>query len=116
MLSQDLKDKVQDYLAGDVAIADLEQWIVERMRRYLADPESADADIVCAIEQGLALMSDGIMTETEFRESLSETLALHSLILAPPATTSTSSTGNTRLPCSLSIAESESAMVLTCLS
>jgi hypothetical protein len=116
MLSQDLKNKVQQYLSGETSIADLDEWTAERLRRYLSDPDSADADIVCAIEQGLAQMSDKIMTEAEFRELLSEALALYALILAPPASTSTGSTGSASSRCSLAIAEAESTLALTCLS
>jgi len=116
MLSQDLANKIQQYLSGETSIADLEEWTAKRLRHYLRDPDSADAEIMCTIEQGLAQMSDGIMTEAEFRELLSEALSPHALTPAPSASISTSSTGSEYSACSFRIGDTESSLILICLS
>jgi len=74
MLSPELKEQVVRFVHGGIAAEELEEWLVSREPAYLAQPDSADADMVAAIHLGLAEWSDGIRTMEQFRSLLLEAL------------------------------------------
>jgi len=74
MLSPELKEQVIQFVHGALSVDELEEWLVSREPAYLAQPDSADADMVAAIHLGLAEWSDGIRTLAEFRSLLLEAL------------------------------------------
>lgn len=59
----------------------LEEWLVPKMPTFLKYPESADADVVSAVELGLAEMAAGIRTEENFREFLKQVLQEQTAVL-----------------------------------
>jgi hypothetical protein len=74
MVSSDLKTKVQEFVAGEISVRQLEDWIVPRLPYFLKSLESDDSDLVAAIELSLAELSDSIRSLEEVRRYLSETL------------------------------------------
>jgi hypothetical protein len=74
MLSYELKDKLLDFVEGKITTEQLEDWLVPRLPGFLASPDTADSDVIAAVELGLAEMADGIRTMAEFRDLLRDTL------------------------------------------
>jgi len=74
MFSLELREVVSRYLAGDLALEQLEDWIVPRLQASLESPHAPDAAVVSAIELGLAELSAGIRSEAEFRQLLRDVL------------------------------------------
>lgn len=66
MLSLELKSKILQVVDTTMTIEEFEDWLVPELPVYLASPNSVDADVVAAVELGLAEMSDGIITKNEF--------------------------------------------------
>ena len=77
MISLELRDKVYQFVEGEISATQIEEWVVPRLRLFLESVESADADVVAAIELGLAEMSDGIRTEVQFRDLMKQVLREH---------------------------------------
>lgn len=75
MLSPELKAQIARYLNNQIDLAQLEDWLAPRLAGYAFDSESADAQMVAAIELGLAEMTDEILAEPAFRESLAQQFA-----------------------------------------
>lgn len=109
MLSYELREHVLDYINNRIDLEDLEDWYVPRLRRFLEDPNSADADVIAAIELISVHLMEGLSSEEEARDMLWDALAQHSSVmhrnlseyLYTPgeivADTSTSSSGTTTL-------------------
>lgn len=74
MVSPELREKVVAYLDGKITLAELERWYVPRVPRFFKDPDSADADIIAAIDLGLAELHDRIRTESAVRELIASAL------------------------------------------
>jgi hypothetical protein len=70
MISSDLREKILQYIESDISKTQLEEWLVPKLPEYLRYPESADADVVSAVELGLAEMMAGIRTEDDVRTFL----------------------------------------------
>jgi hypothetical protein len=70
MISSDLREKIFQYIESDISKAQLEEWLVPKLPVFLRYPESADADVVSAVELGLAEILTGIKTEDDFRKFL----------------------------------------------
>ncbi len=81
MLSSELRDKVQEYIESKINLEQLEDWVVPREPAFLKDPASLDADLIAAIELGLAEFSDSVTTEEEFRNALRAALKKDSSVL-----------------------------------
>jgi hypothetical protein len=79
MISSELYNKVIEVIDNQIDIKQLEEWLVPRLPIFLAEPDSAD--VVAAIELGLAEMSDGIRTKEEFSELLLDTIQEQGAIL-----------------------------------
>jgi len=77
MISLELRNKVYQFVDGAISATQLEEWMVARLRLFLESVESADADVVAAIELGLAEMSDGIRTEAQLRQFMKQVLREH---------------------------------------
>jgi len=80
MISLELRDRVRQFAYGEISATQLEEWMVPRLRRFLASVESVDADVVAAIELGLAEMSDGTRTSDEFRDLMKQVLLEHPVV------------------------------------
>jgi hypothetical protein len=74
MISLELRDKLLQYINAETTLEQLEDWVVPRLPAFLKEPSSTDADIISAIELGLAEISDDIRTEDELRAYLNEAL------------------------------------------
>jgi len=74
MISQVLKEKIEQYLQATISAYDLEEWVVPRQPFFMRFPKSDDADLVSTIDLGLVEMSHGIRTEEEFKLMLQEVL------------------------------------------
>lgn len=81
MLSSELRDKVQEYIESKISLEQLEDWVVPREPAFLKDPASLDADLIVAIELGLADISDSVTTEEELRNALRAALKKDSSVL-----------------------------------
>ena len=80
MISLELRDRVRQSAYGEISATQLEEWMVPRLRLLLESVESADADVVAAIELGLAEMGDGIRTEAQFRDLMKQLLLEHPVV------------------------------------
>src|SRR3989304_2454081 len=74
MLTQDLRDKIQQYIKSAISLTDLEEWIVPRLPVFIASALCADADVVSAVELGLAEINAGLRTEKQLQEYLAQVL------------------------------------------
>lgn len=80
MLSAELRDKLRDFVESNIRISDLEEWLVPRLPFFLRFPNSTDADVVSAVELGLAHMANSITTKDEFRDYLKQLLQAQTAI------------------------------------
>jgi len=62
------------YLTGELPLSELENWVVPGLPVLFHNPESPEAGLAGCIELGLAEISDGAMTEDEFRVVLKKSL------------------------------------------
>ncbi len=81
MISSELREKIFQYIEAAINKVQLEEWLVPKMPTFLKYPESADADVVSAVELGLAEMAAGIRTEENFREFLKQVLQEQTAVL-----------------------------------
>jgi len=70
MLSSELSNKILEFVESSITMSQLEEWLVPRLPFFLRIPDSADADIVSAVELGLAEVSSEIRTIEGFRNYL----------------------------------------------
>jgi hypothetical protein len=82
MLSTELRDTIQDFIAAKITIAQLEDWLVPRLPYFYRFPNTADADVVSAVELGLAEMTNGIRDKDEVRKDLKRVLETNNAVLA----------------------------------
>ena len=82
MLSTELRDTIQDFIEAKITLAQLEDWLVPRLPYYLRFPNSTDADVVSAVELGLAEISSRIRSKDEIREYLKQVLQENTAISA----------------------------------
>ena len=82
MLSSDLRDKVLQFVEASITMSQIEEWLVPRLPFFLRNPDTVDADVVAAIELGLAEVSSGIRTKDDFRDYLKNVLRENSAISA----------------------------------
>jgi hypothetical protein len=87
MISSNLREKILQYIELDISKTQLEEWFVPRLPVFLRYPESADADVVSAVELGLAEMTAGIRTEDNFRKFLRRVIQEQTAVATffPPA-------------------------------
>lgn len=81
MISFELKEKIYQVIDSDITFEQLEEWLVPRLPEFLALPNSAEADVVSAIELGLAEMNDNIRTRDEFLALLQTVIREHDTTL-----------------------------------
>ena len=84
MLTSDLREMAYQYVDNRISMQDLEEWLVPNLPMFLASPESDDADIVSAIELGLADVSNRTRTQAEFRQDLKNALDEHREVMLTP--------------------------------
>lgn len=77
MLSPELRDRVISYICGRSDFDALVDWYTPRVFELIDTADSADADVVAAIELCLAEMEDGIRSESETKKYLQSALAEH---------------------------------------
>jgi len=80
MLTPELKQKIIDYLRQEISLQELEEWMIPYESHFLADPDSADADAVSAIELCLAEWSNGLRSEENVRRLLREVIEKHETV------------------------------------
>lgn len=81
MISYELRNTLLQFVNSELDVEQLENWLVPRLPILLASPVSSDADVIAAVELGLAEINDGIRTLDEFRSGLSEVLSGFSSVL-----------------------------------
>jgi hypothetical protein len=74
MLSSELRNQVTLFIESRITLEELETWFVPRLPIYLSIPNSADADVIAAIELGLAEVDNNLRSEAEVRSLLAEVL------------------------------------------
>lgn len=89
MLTPELKQKIIEYLLHEISLQELEEWMVPFESHFLADPDSADADAISAIELGLAEWSDGLRSQEEVRRLLREVIEQHETVQLTTSETGT---------------------------
>jgi len=76
MISSVLRDKILEFTQKRISISDLEEWLVPQIPSMISDPDSTEADLVAAIELGLAEFEEGIRSNDDlirfFEQVLSE--------------------------------------------
>ncbi|MBI2918910.1 MAG: hypothetical protein HYY01_13085 [Chloroflexi bacterium] len=65
-----LLHQVNRYLAGEIVLEQLEDWLLARWRQLFSLPKSPASELAGTIELGLAEMGDGLITEDEFKDTL----------------------------------------------
>ena len=78
MLSYELRERVLDYINNRITIEALEDWYVPRLRQLLKDPNSADANVIAAIEHAIFHLNEGIESEYEAKDKLWDALGKYS--------------------------------------
>jgi hypothetical protein len=81
MLSYELREQVLDYINNHIDLESLEDWYVPRLRQFLKDPDSADAEIVAAIELAVTHLAGGVQDEDEIKDILWDVLSKHSPVM-----------------------------------
>lgn len=86
MLSAELYQTVNRYVERHIKLEELEDWLAARFTKFFRFPYSSDTDFVAEIELALAEMSDGMLTEEEFRSLVSDLLKRQQVVWAsyPP--------------------------------
>ena len=74
MLTSELFDIVDQYLERVISLQELEEWLVPRLPFFFKLPYSGVEELVATIEVGLADISDGTISEEEFRQSLRDSI------------------------------------------
>ena len=74
MLTSELFSVVDQYLARDITLEELEDWLVPRLPFFFKLPYSSDTEFVAEIEMALADMSNQTQTEDGFRSLLKNLL------------------------------------------
>jgi hypothetical protein len=67
MNSLELRDRIFQFVYGEIGLHDLEEWLVPNTPELITDPDSADAGLVAAVELALAEYSDGIRDENSVK-------------------------------------------------
>ncbi len=75
MLSYELREQVLDYINNRIDFEDLQDWYVPRLRQFLEDPNSADADMIAAIELASVQLAEGLSSEDEVKFMLLDTIS-----------------------------------------
>ena len=88
MISSALSNKILEFIAGQITVAQLEDWLVPNLPTLIREPNSADSDIVSAIELGLSELSLGIQSHNEFAVSLQGILGEHVVVFNFPVASS----------------------------
>lgn len=79
MLTSMLIEKTQDYLEKKISLKDFEKWFVPLLPLIFSLPKSFVTDLANTIELGLAEMSDGILSEEQFRATILDFLSIHQI-------------------------------------
>lgn len=74
MLSHELVRQIETYLNNRMTLEELENLTVPMLPALIRDPESPEADLIAALEMGLAQLSDKLISEAEFRTMLQDAL------------------------------------------
>ena len=75
MLSYELREQVLDYINNRIDFEDLQDWYVPRLRQFLEDPNSADADMIAAIELASVQLAEGLSSEDEVKFMLLDAIS-----------------------------------------
>jgi len=81
MISSMLRDTILDFVENRITTHDLEEWFVPRLPALIRYPDSADADVISAIELGLTELDLGIRTRENFINFLKQVLREHSVVI-----------------------------------
>ena len=78
MISSSLRETLINFRESVISPSELEEWVVERI--HLFPEDSADSDVVAAIELALAEISANIKPEDELKRVVAEMLDKHSIL------------------------------------
>jgi hypothetical protein len=105
MLSYELRDMVLQFIDSKITIKQLEEWLVPRLPVFLKFPDSSDANVVAAIELGLAEISDEIRTEDELRKLFQDAIQRPTVLAFYPVNQSVHLTSESSNQTSLLLSE-----------
>jgi hypothetical protein len=74
MFTPELREQVQMFIDGKIGVEQLEDWLTPKLHQFVQDINSEDADLIAAIELGLADLSHGDQTEEELGIYLADVL------------------------------------------
>lgn len=104
MLSYELRENILDYVNSGIDFEVLREWYVPRLREFLAQPESADADVVAVLENLSVMLAEDLISDDDAKDLLWDALGQHSDLLRRSlsqsrsiATSSTSQSGYRRV-------------------
>ncbi|MBI2907276.1 MAG: hypothetical protein HYX92_06430 [Chloroflexi bacterium] len=88
MKTSEIFHKVRQYLEHEKTVSELEDWIVPRLVPFASSAPASARELWGTVELGLAEMSEGQISEDEFRSLLEDFLRTRSV-----GTKATSNTG-----------------------
>lgn len=80
MISNDLRQMLFSFAENEVTLEQFEDWLVPRLPLLISDPDSANAEVVAAVELGLAELSSGIRSATDVRSLVRKALSEQSSV------------------------------------
>lgn len=81
MISSILRDAILDFVESRITAHDLEERFVPRLPDLIKYSDSADADVISAIELGLTELDLNIRTREDFVNFLKRVLREHSVVI-----------------------------------
>lgn len=81
--SLEIFEKLNDYLARQITLWDLESWLIPRLPLYLQNPDSPAGRLAGTIELCLSELQGGIRTERSIKKLLSQQATPEPIYLKP---------------------------------
>lgn len=70
-----------EFVQGSITVSELEEWLVPQIPALISDPDSVEADLVSAIELGIAELQAGIRSNDDLILFLRQVLSENAVIL-----------------------------------
>lgn len=87
-ITSEIYKKVIEYLNNEIRLPDLENWLLSNLGQILNLPPSPARDLAGDIELGLAEMSNGHRTESEFKSMLGNLIECGDIVIFDDVATS----------------------------
>jgi len=87
-ITSEIYKKVIEYLNNEIRLPDLENWLLSNLGQILNLPSSPARDLAGDIELGLAEMSNGHRTESEFKSIMRDLIRYGDILIFDEIATS----------------------------